>query len=135
MSGLVVDTSAAVAVLAGETAGAGIIEHLDAATTRVMSAATMVELGIVLEARFGPVGSAVVDRFLRDAAVEVVAVDEDQARAAIAAWRRYGRDKHPAALNLGDCFTYALAAARSLPVLCVGNDFAATDLEAIVPGD
>ena len=134
MTGLVVDTSAAVAILGGEDAGSRVIDALDGSSIRLMSAASLVELGIVLEARFGPVGLAVADRFLREASIEVEAVDADQARIAVEAWRRFGRGRHRAALNLGDCFTYALAATASLPVLCVGNDFTLTDLEVVGSG-
>lgn len=126
MSGLVIDTSAAVALL--KPAGGGLIEALDAAGSRLMSAGSLVELGIVLEARFGPVGLGIVERFLRDAQIEVIPVDQEQAGAAVGAWRRYGRGRHAAALNLGDCFTYALAEVTGLPVLCTGDDFARTDL-------
>lgn len=128
MSEVVVDTSAAVAILTGEPAGARIIEILGRAKERVMSAASFVELGIVLEARFGPVGGAVADRFIREAAIEVAPFDLDQAHVAIGAWRRYGKGRHPAGLNLGDCYTYALAVSRSHPVVCLGDDFARTDL-------
>lgn len=128
MNGVVVDTSAAVAILTGEPAGAAIIGTLDHATQRLMSAASLVELGIVLEARFGPVGGAVAERFTREGSIEVVPVDFDQAQVAISAWRRFGKGRHPAALNFGDCFTYALAATTMLPVLFLGDDFNHTDL-------
>lgn len=128
MNGVVVDTSAAVAILTGEPAGGRIIEILDRAKDRLMSAASFVELGIVLEARFGPVGGAIAERFIREAAIEVAAFDLDQAHAAIGAWRRFGKGRHAAGLNLGDCYTYALAVSRSHPVVCVGDDFARTDL-------
>lgn len=133
MSGVVVDSSAAVAVLTGEDDGGRIVDALDGVSTRLMSAASLVEVGIVLEARFGPVGAAVADRFLREAGIDVVPFDRAQAEIAIAAWRRFGKGRHPAGLNYGDCFTYALAAEQSLPVLCVGEDFPETDVE-VVPG-
>jgi ribonuclease VapC len=133
MSGVVVDTSAAVAVLTGEPEGAAITESLDEARQRLMSAASFVELGIVLEARFGPVGGAIADRFIREAAIEVADFDVDQAHVAIAAWRRFGKGRHTAGLNLGDCYTYALAATRGHPVACLGDDFAPTDLTIAAP--
>jgi ribonuclease VapC len=128
---VVVDPSAALALLGGEPAGAWVIDVLGDSSRRLMSAASLVELGIVLEARFGPVGAAVADRFLRDAQVEVVPFDRDQAELAIAAWRGFGKGRHRAGLNLGDCFTYALAAATQSAVLCTGEDFPATDLEVV----
>jgi ribonuclease VapC len=128
MSGVVVDPSAAVAILAGEPAGAALIEALDGDGPRLLSAGSLVELGIVLEARFGPIGLGIVERFLRDGDIDVVPVDRAQADAAVGAWRRFGRGRHQAGLNLGDCFTYALAEETSLPILCTGGDFAQTDL-------
>lgn len=131
MSGVVVDPSAAIAILVGEPAGADLIEALDGDGPRLLSAGSLVELGIVLESRFGPVGLGIVERFLRDAEIEVVPVDRFQADAAVGAWRRFGRGRHPAGLNLGDCFTYALAEGAGLPVLCTGEDFAHTDLAVV----
>ncbi len=132
MSGVVVDPSAAIAILAGEPAGATLIEALDGDGPRLLSAGSLVELGIVLEARFGSIGLGIVERFLRDADIDVVPVDRAQADAAVGAWRRFGRGRHRAGLNLGDCFTYALAEEVGLPILCTGGDFAQTDL-AVVP--
>jgi len=132
MTGLVVDTSAAVSVLAGEPAAGPVLVALDQADQRLMSSATYVELGIVLEARFGPIGGAIADRFTREGGIEVVPVDRDQAELAIGAYRRFGKGRHSASLNYGDCFTYALAESRALPVLFVGDDFAQTDLESAI---
>jgi len=128
VNGLVIDTSAAVAVLSGEATGGKLIEALDGEGPRLMSAASLVELGIVLEARFGPVGLGIVERFLRDAEVEIVPVDHEQAGVAVSAWRRFGKGRHAAGLNMGDCFTYALADVVGLPILCTGDDFPQTDL-------
>lgn len=128
MTTVVVDTSAVVAILGNESAADDVIASMDAAEERLMSAATLVELGIVMEARLGAAGALAVDRFLRDGDVSVVAVDRRQADRALDGWRRFGKGRHQAALNLGDCFTYALAADRDLPVLCTGNDFGQTDL-------
>lgn len=98
-----------------------------------MSAATRVELGIVAESRLGPRAVDIVARFLRDAAIEMVPVDDETAGRALSAWRRYGKGRHPAALNLGDCFSYAAAEQHGLPLLCVGQDFPRTDLPVLVP--
>jgi ribonuclease VapC len=129
---IVVDTSAAVAILGDESGVDDAIAVMDVAEDRLMSAATLVELGIVMEARLGAAGALAVDRFLRDGEVQVVAVDRQQADRALDGWRRFGKGRHKAALNLGDCFTYALAAEQGLPVLCTGNDFGQTDL-AVLP--
>jgi ribonuclease VapC len=129
MAGVVVDTSAVIAVLQAEENSARIVAHLAEAVPRLMSVATRVGLGIVIEARFGAPGRDLVDRFLRDAAVELVDVTADTAERAMSAWRRFGKGRHPAGLNFGDCFSYALADQSGLPLLCTGTDFAATDLE------
>jgi ribonuclease VapC len=128
---LVVDTSAAVAVVFGEPGSEEIARHLEEAAERLMPAAIRVELGIVIEARLWPAGQDVVDRFLRDARIEVVPVDEDLANRAMSGWRRYGKGRHPAGLNFGDCFTYALADRTGHAVLCTGDDFVATDVQVV----
>ena len=76
----------------------------------------------------------VVDRFLRDAKVDIVPVDADLADRAMSGRRRYGKGRHPPGLNFGDCFAYALADRTGHPVLCTGNDFAATDITVVRPG-
>ena len=131
--GLVLDTSAAVAVILGESDSDDLLALLDGATVRQMAAATRVELGIVIEARLWPFGQDVVERFLRDAKIEIVPVDGDLAERAVSGWRRYGKGHHPAALNFGDCFTYALAEKTGLPVLCTGEDFRKTDVTVEQP--
>jgi len=130
---LVVDTSAAVAVILGEPGSEELAVCLENALARLMSAATRVELGIVIEARLGPAGQDVVDRFLRDAKVEIMPVDADLAARAMSGWRRYRKGRHPAGLNFGDCFTYALAERTGHAVLCTGDDFAATDISVVRP--
>lgn len=128
---MVVDTSAAVAILVAEPGSDALIAGIEDAVARFMSAASRVELGIVIEARLGPAGADVVSRFLRDAEIEIVDVDADLAERALGAWRRYGKGRHRAALNFGDCFVYALAERTGLPVLCTGSDFATTDVEVL----
>ena len=130
---LIVDTSAAVAVILGESGGDELAAHLEDALVRLMPAAIRVELGMVIEARLWPRGQEVVDRFLRDAKVDIVPVDADLAARAMSGWRRYGKGRHPAGLNFGDCFTYALAERTGHPVLCTGDDFAATDVTVVRP--
>lgn len=94
-----------------------------------MSAATLVETGIVVEARQGPDATRDL-QLLVDAAIEVVPFDGDHARAAIMAWNRFGRGRHPAGLNLGDCFSYATASLAGVPLLYKGSDFGLTDIPA-----
>lgn len=131
--GVVVDTSAVVAILQSEEGSDVLLERLAQSSPRLMSAATRVELGIVVEARLGAPGRDLVERFLRDADVEVMAVDADAADRALSAWRRFGKGRHRAALNFGDCFSYALAEDTGVPLLCTGEDFTATDLPTVPP--
>lgn len=132
-SGLVIDTSAAVAVILGEPGSDELMAHLEEAVVRLLPAATRVELGIVIEARLWPAGQDVVDRFLRDAQISITPVDAELAARAMSGWRRYGKGRHPAGLNFGDCFAYALAEQTGHPILCVGDDFAATGIAVLRP--
>ncbi|MGH8999133.1 MAG: type II toxin-antitoxin system VapC family toxin [Acidimicrobiia bacterium] len=129
---IVVDTSGAMAILFDEPGSDVLAAVLDRSSYSRMSAGTLVELGIVLESRIGPAAPAKIAQFLRDARIEVVAVDRDHADRALEGWRRFGKGRHRGALNLGDCFTYALASTSNLPILCVGDDFVHTDA-GVVP--
>ena len=83
----------------------------------------------------GPAAGGIIERFLRDGGVDVVPVDRSSVDRALEGWRRFGRGRHPAALDLGDLFAYALAASMDEPVLCTGGDFSQTDIPIItVPG-
>jgi ribonuclease VapC len=131
LTDIVIDSSAIVALLTGEPAGGAVAHAIGNSDHLMISAGTVVELGIVLEARLGPVGTAVLERFLRASQVEVVQIDREAATAAIDGWRRFGRGRHPAGLNFGDSFVYALATITGASVLCVGEDFARTDLAIV----
>lgn len=133
MTGVVVDTSAAAAILLGEPDAGALLAALGESDPRLVSAVTLVELGIVLEARLGAAGGGIAERFVRDGGIEVVDFDRTQADRALEGWRRFGKGRHPAGLNLGDCFAYGLAVATGHPVLCTGNDFARTDAEVLPP--
>lgn len=100
------------------------------APRRFMSAATILELSIVIEARLGDAGAAELDLWLHKAGVEIVPVDSDQIAIARRAWRHFGKGRHPAGLNYGDCFSYALAKTRGEPLLFKGDDFSRTDIAA-----
>jgi ribonuclease VapC len=132
VSGIVVDTSALVAVLRREDGAGWLAEQMASAGERLMAAPAAVELGISLEAR-APAATGLGGRALRDADVAVVPFDAELADRALDAWRRLGKGRHRAGLNLGDCFTYALAEQRGYPILCVGDDFARTDLDVLMP--
>lgn len=131
MTGIVVDSSAIAAICFGEAHHERFAKLIGSGTPSLMSAATLVEASIVIEAREGAAGTGMVERLLRDGRVEVVEVTEEHARSAINAWRRFGKGNHRAALNFGDCFVYALAEVRGYPIVCDGNDFAHTDLEVL----
>ena len=128
---MVVDTSAIIAMLLGEEAALNIARALSASTSAVMSAATRTELGIVAEARSGPNASAHLQSLLDDAGIDVIPLDGHGAERAVDSWRRFGKGRHPAGLNFGDCFTHALAADFELPILCVGDDFSRTDVAVV----
>lgn len=131
---IVVDTSAIVAVLFGESDAESMAEALNEASTRLISAVTRVELSFVIEGRKGEAGRQDLERLLASGGFEVVAVTPHHAQLAIAAFRRFGRGRHPAALNIGDCFSYALAVATDQPLLFKGRDFARTDVRAAQRG-
>lgn len=125
---MVVDTSALLAILQNEPERRAFVEAIEAADRCSLSAASFVETSIVLEARYGASGVRDLDFFLAKADIEVVSVDRELALAARGAFARFGRGRHPAGLNFGDCFSYALAAMLDEPLLFKGDDFAHTDL-------
>ncbi len=125
---MVIDTSAFLAVLQDEPDRRLFTEAIQAAGVRRTSAATFVETSIVLESRHGAEGVRALDRLLEAAGVEVVAVDVAQSRIARQAFADFGKGRHPAGLNYGDCFAYALARHLGEPLLCKGHDFERTEL-------
>jgi ribonuclease VapC len=127
---MVLDTSAMVAILLAEPEADRLIAAIEADPRRLVSAATLVEMSMVILGRFGEAGEPLLDRFLRGIGAELVPVDDEQVGVARDAAFRYGRGRHAAALNFGDCFSYALAVVRGEPLLFPGNDFAQTDVEA-----
>ena len=126
---MVFDTSAIIAVLLGETTADRLVTAVEADRVRLVSAGTVIETSLVILGRFGDAGEPQLDRLLRSLGAEVVPVDEEQVALARDAALRFGRGRHHAALNFGDCFSYALAVARNEPLLFVGNDFTKTDVE------
>ena len=128
---MVIDSSAIIAVLLGEQNAARIARAIEAGSQRLLSAANLLETSIVIESRKGETGGRELDLLPYRAGIEVVAVDYDQAEIARIAWRRFGKGRHPAGLNYGDCFAYALAKSRDLPLLFQGRDFSQTDIEAV----
>jgi ribonuclease VapC len=132
---MVIDTSAIVAIAQNEHE-APIFEQLIADDpVRLISAATVLETAMVLETRFGEPGGAELDLWLARAGVDIVAVEAEHADQARRAWRRYGKGRHPASLNYGDCFSYALAKLTNEPLLFKGSDFSQTDITAAARGN
>ncbi|RMF81689.1 MAG: type II toxin-antitoxin system VapC family toxin [Nitrospirae bacterium] len=125
---MILDTSAVTAIFLQEPGYEVLLERLARARVLAMAAPSLLELGIVLSARLRRDATPLVDRFLREAGVETIAFGEDHWRVAVAAWRRFGRGRHPAGLNFGDCIAYAAARLADQPLLCVGDDFPKTDL-------
>ena len=125
---MVIDTSALVAILSDEAERHDFIRLIAAAPARMVSAATVLETGMVIESRRGEHAGRELDLFLHRAGIEVVPVDADQVEIARAAFRRYGKGRHRAGLNFGDCFSYALARARGERLLFKGEDFTRTDI-------
>jgi ribonuclease VapC len=127
---MVVDTSAIAAILFDEPEAAGMIEALEAAPLRLLSVASLVEATLVVEGRKGPSAEGVVEHLVEEAEIELVPIAVEHARLACEAFRTYGRGRHPAGLNFGDCFAYALAKATGEPLLFKGDDFGRTDVAA-----
>ena len=125
---MVIDTSAVIAILQDEPERRAFIQAIDAADTRAMSVASFLEASMVVDARYGPDGVRDLDLLIAKARIDLVAVDVDQAHVARAAFRTYGKRRHPAGLNFGDCFAYALARTLGEPLLFKGSDFSLTDL-------
>ena len=126
---MIVDTSAILAILFGEPDAEHYAQAITMASSCRMSAATLVEATIVLESRGGATAGYELDAFLEEAEIELEPVTPEQAQAARRAWRRFGKGNHPAGLNFGDCFVYALAQATREPLLFKGQDFTLTDVE------
>jgi ribonuclease VapC len=126
---MVIDTSAIVAVLLNEATAARIAQLIETSSPRLLSAANLLETSIVIESRKGEPGGRELDLLLYRAHIDIVPLDQDQAEIARIAWRHSGKGRHPAALNYGDCFAYALAKSRRLPLLYIGDDFSQTDIE------
>lgn len=126
---MIIDTSAILAVLFREPDARRFEDAIAHAWPRRMSVATLLEAAMVVEGRGGSPAGHELDVLLEKAGVELVAVTGEQANAARNAWRRFGKGNHPAALNFGDCFAYALAETTGEPLLFKGEDFTRTDVQ------
>lgn len=128
---MVIDTSAIVAILENEPERASFNRMIAADPVRLVSAVTRVELTCVIEGRRRAAGRADLERFLAIASIGVAPVTVGQAILACEAFRRYGKGRHPAQLNIGDCFAYALARETGEPLLFKGGDFSQTDVRQV----
>ena len=128
---VVIDTSALLAILLGEPERGKFLELLSESETRLLSAANALETAIVVESRRGEAAGRELDLFLHRTKIEIVAVDAEQFSIARFAWRKFGKGRHAAALNFGDCFAYALTKTSSEPLLAKGEDFRRTDLQVL----
>jgi ribonuclease VapC len=125
---MLLDTSAVVAIPSNEPERERLVALIGGSANRRISAANRVEATLVIEGRKRDAGRADLDLFLAEAEVEIVPVTLEQIEIACHAFRRYGKGRHPAALNFGDLFAYALAKATGEPLLFKGDDFARTDI-------
>lgn len=125
---MVIDTSALLAILLAEPEAERFARAIAADPRRLVSAASAFEAAIVLLARKGPAGVRELDLLTHAADLTVVGFDEEQVGIARRAYETYGKGRHPAGLNLGDCTSYALARTSGEPLLCKGSDFPQTDL-------
>jgi ribonuclease VapC len=129
---MIIDSSAILAVIGREPGYERILHQLAASLRTRIGAPTRLEAGIVLTARFGPRGKTALARFLQENSIETVGFDEAHASVALDAFSRFGKGRHPAALNFGDCCAYATASVAGEPLLCIGDDFVKTDLPLVM---
>lgn len=125
---MIVDSSALLAILMGAPEAPSLLEALVDAPQPRMSVANWLELAMLIEEKGGRLASLRFDEFFRATGIELMPVDAAQAEAARTAWRYFGRHKHSARLNYGDCFAYALAKSRNESLLYAGEEFARTDI-------
>ena len=129
---MVIDTSALLAILQREPEREAFLSAIESAGIRVISTASAVETGMVVLARSAEDGLAIIQALMSDLQVEKVAFTADHVEIAIDAFRRFGKGRHPAGLNFGDCFSYALAKSTGEPLLFKGEDFSQTDIKRAI---
>lgn len=125
---MILDTSAVLAIIFREPEEEDFIRKIGAAPTIGIGAPTLVETTIVVAARLGEQGQGLISRMIVRAGIVVISFDAPHSQMAMDAWLRFGKGRHPAALNFGDCLTYATARLAGRPLLCKGDDFSKTDL-------
>jgi ribonuclease VapC len=125
---VIVDSSVVVAILLHEAGYEHLLQRLELEEGAGIGAPTLAETGIVLTAKLGAAGSSLLARFVQELGLVIIPFSEDHWPAAIDAFRRFGKGRHPAGLNFGDCLTYATARLADEALLCLGEDFRRTDL-------
>jgi ribonuclease VapC len=128
---MILDSSAMIAAITGESSSAAILRGLAEAERTAVGTPTLVEAGIVLVARLGPAGRTFLVRFCNEFDLDELPFTDAHWPVALDAFQRFGKGRHPAALNFGDCLTYAVAAITGEPLLCIGDDFPQTDLDTV----
>jgi ribonuclease VapC len=126
---VILDTSAILAVILREPEGNDFLTKIGAATAVGIGAPTLVETSVILAARVGEAGSHRLARLVERTDTVVVAFEPGHWQVAFDAWMRFGKGRHTAGLNFGDCLSYAVARMAAEPLLCKGDDFAKTDIE------
>jgi ribonuclease VapC len=129
---VIVDSSALLSVIFREDGHESLLERLLADPAPTIGTPTLVETGIVLTARLGPAARGLLERLIDELDLQEVPFGELHWREAVSAYRRFGKGRHPADLNFGNCMTYAVASLAAEPLLYRGEDFRKTDLEAAV---
>jgi ribonuclease VapC len=130
---VILDTSAVLAIVLGEPGAEVFVNAIASATPCRISAASFLEASIIAESRIGDQGIRQVDSFFRSSGISVEPVTEEQALLARQGYSDYGKGRHPASLNFGDCFAYALAKSTGEPLLFKGDDFRQTDVQPALP--
>lgn len=128
---MVLDTSAVIAILQNEPDSDALVAAMANADIIRISAASIVDAGIIIHARFGDAGEMELDQFIHRLGISVIPVTPEQADIARTAYRKFGKGQDPAGLNFGDCFSYALSTSLHEPLLFTGNDFSKTDLQVV----
>ena len=128
---MVIDTSALMAILLCESDAETFARVIADDPKRLKSAFSALEAGIVVEAKKGPPGGRELDLLLHRAGIDIVSMDIRQYELARMAWRKYGKGRHAAGLNIDDCCAYALSVYSGEPLLYKGNDFSRTDIQAV----
>src|SRR5262245_27347975 len=126
---MILDSSAILAILLREPGFEAIVDQIASATNLSIGAPTLAETGIMLQNRMGDAGRDVLIHFIHEFKVAVIAFSETHWQEAVSAYRRFGKGRHKASLNFGDCMTYSIAKLSNKPLLCTGEDFNKTDLQ------